>query len=114
MCGDDKNSSEKRKEDRLLPEKYSNIEFSLKIDDFPSTYKFKLRDLSANGIGMLIKEDSDLVELIHEEDVLDMTYFSDDVAEDPKSIKTKIRHISKGTAEYFQGHYLVGFETIDE
>ncbi len=101
---------EKRSETRIIPDQYYSVEFSL-----PGTgniYKFKLRDLSASGLCILVNETSAVIKHLKVEETLDMTYHPPEPSTPVASLKTKIIHITKTEQTPFKGHYLVGLAII--
>ena len=106
------NTEEKRSEPRIIPDQYYSVEFSL-----PGTgniYKFKLRDLSANGLCILVNETSAVLSHLTVGETLDMTYHPPEPSTPAASLKTKIKHITKTEEAPFKGHYLVGLAIIEK
>ena len=102
--------SEKRIQARETAQTYHSVQFTKKGLD--AIYQFKLWDLSQNGMCILVKEDSTVLQHLAIGDILDMTFYPSEAKEDHRQLKTKIKHITKNDAGRFQGHYLVGLAII--
>jgi hypothetical protein len=74
-------------------------------------YLFKLRDISGNGLCILVKQDSTVFRQLNEGDMLDMEYNPTESSGPPKLLKTKIT--SKNCYDRFKGHSLVELSIID-
>lgn len=96
---------EERREPRSPASQYSSVEFS--ASKVSPVHQFKLRDISASGMGILVKEDSAVLTDLKVGDTLDMKYYPLDLSE-PEHMNTEIRHITKAEEERFKGHYFVG------
>ena len=57
-------------ESRTILDKYYSVQFSLSKMD--PAYLFKLRDISSNGLCILVKQDSTVFRQLNEGDILDM------------------------------------------
>jgi len=101
---------EKRSELRKVTDKYYSVEFKAEASGW--LYRFRLRDISSNGICILVKETSDLLQQIRVNDTLDMKYYSEKSLEKPENIRTKIQHITKDELGRYQGDYFVGLEIL--
>ena len=101
---------ERRTENRELIERYGSVEFSIR--DLSAAYIFRIRDMSAYGIGILIKEDSEILKHIMIGDMLDLKYNPIEASGTPHYFQTEIKHITKGDQDRFSGHFLVGLSVI--
>ena len=97
---------EKRSEPREIVDKFYSVEFALKGIDF--VYQFKIWNMSAKGMCVLIKEDSDVLKHLKAGDIVDMKYYSSDSLAPTEHLQTEIRHITKDDEGRFKGHFLVG------
>lgn len=101
---------ERRSESRSIVDKYSSVELS--TSNLLFVYQFKIWETSTSGMSILVKEDSAVLEQIKVGDVLDMKYYPVDSSEEPVSLKTEIKHITKDDQHRFKDHYLVGLTII--
>ena len=62
------NPIERRSEDRRIVNKYYTVEFL--VNDIKLEYRFKIWDISSNGISLLVDEDSDLLNYLKVGDIL--------------------------------------------
>jgi hypothetical protein len=97
---------EKRSESRTILDRYYSVEFKLK--ETGSLYHFKLRDLSSNGLGILVNEDSAVLEHLTVNEILKMKYYPPEASSSADFLKTKIKHITKKEQGSFKGHFLIG------
>ena len=103
---------DRRAESRSIVDKYSSVEFSIK--ELVYNYQFKIWEISPSGMSILVKEDSAVLEHVKVGDILDMKYYPVDLSEEPASLKTEIRHITKDDQDRFKGHYLIGLAIIEK
>ena len=101
---------EKRSEERRPPDKYYSVQFS--FDDMGPTYLFKLRDMPLNGLCILVKEDSSVLNQLEVGDILNMEYNPPGSSDSSKRLKTQIT--SKNSQDSFTGHSLVGLSIVDQ
>lgn len=106
------NIEEKRSEPRVILDQYYSVEFAL--PETGNIYKFKLRDLSSNGLCVLVNETSVVLRHLKVGETLDMTYYPPEPSAPVESLKTKIRHITKNEQAPFKGHYSVGLSIISK
>lgn len=107
-----KEIKEKRSESRTTVDKYYSLEFSK--EGMGSVYQFKIWNLSAKGMCVLVKEDSELLEYLEVGEVMDMKYYSSDASKPTEYLKTEIKHITKDDEGQFKGHFLIGLSILDE
>lgn len=77
------------------------------------SYRFKLRDFSSKGFGIIVKNDSKLLKLLTTGDILDMKYHPEKETAFPISHKTQIKHISEPDPGTFKDHMLVGLLILE-
>ena len=94
---------------RTILDKYYSVQFSLSKMD--PAYLFKLRNISDNGLCILVKQDSTVFRQLNEGDILDMEYNPIRSSGPTKLFKTKIT--SKNCYDRFKGHSLVELAIID-
>ena len=104
------NFTEIRSELRTILDKYYSVQFSLSKMD--PAYLFKLRNISDNGLCILVKQDSTVFRQLNEGDILDMEYNPTESSGPTKLLKTQIT--SKNCYDRFKGHSLVELSIIDK
>jgi len=104
-----KNYARNENELSTILDKYYSVQFSLSKMD--PTYLFKLRDISSNGLCILVKQDSNVFRQLNEGDILDMEYNPTRSSGPTKLLKTQIT--SKNCYDRFKGHSLVELTIID-
>jgi hypothetical protein len=103
------NSTERISESRNMLKKYYSVQFHLSGMD--EVYLFKLRDIPLNGLCILVKEDSPVLNKLKIGDILNMEYNPPESSDSPKLLKTQVA--SKISYERSTGHSLVGLSIID-
>jgi len=103
---------ERRLEVREILETYHSVEIS--VDGMAPFYVFKLRDISPSGMGILVRENSDLLNQIEPGQVVSTRYNPARSSSSPAILGTVIRHISKDTDPPYKGHVLVGLSTLSQ
>jgi len=76
-------------------------------------YLFKLRDFSKTGLGILVKENSDILKQINIGDILEMKYYPFEEKSQPRLLKTQIRHISMPESGKHKKHMVVGLYIME-
>ncbi len=104
-----KNFAGNKDESRTILDKYYSVQFSLSKMD--PAYLFKLRDISGNGLCILVKQDSSAFKQLKVGDVVDMEYNPKEFSGSTKLLKTQIT--SKNCYDRFKGHSLVELSIID-
>ena len=104
-----KNFAGNKDESRTILDKYYSVQFTLSRMD--PAYLFKLRDISSNGLCILVKQDSTVFRQLKEGDILDMEYNPTEPSGPTKLLKTHIT--SKNCYDRFKGHSLVELTIID-
>jgi hypothetical protein len=97
-------------ESRNILNKYYSVQFHLNGMD--AAYLFKLRDIPLNGLCILVKEDSPVLEELEVGDILNMGYNPAESQDSPKLLKTRVT--SKNPNESFSGHALVGLSILNQ
>lgn len=107
-------ADDRRSKPRTDVERFHSVEINLGAP-LP-IYQFNLRDISENGICILVKEDSPILEKIKVGQELDLIYYASDAskANITKRLKTTIRHITKGKPGHYKGHFMVGVSFADD
>ena len=100
------NREEKRSELRKVLDRYYSVEFKLK--ETGGLYHFKLRDLSSKSLGILVNEDSAVLDHLAVNDILKMKYYPPEASSSAEFLTTKIIHITKKEHGSFKGHFLIG------
>ncbi|MCF8144936.1 MAG: hypothetical protein K9N21_13555 [Deltaproteobacteria bacterium] len=90
----------------LSTNKYYSVEFSVNGSFF--VHQFKIRNLTTSSIGVLVNENSEIIDLLRVGDVIKMKYYPKDSFLPPDLMDTEIRHIKKERQGRFNGHYLIG------
>jgi len=104
--------NDRRSQPRLIPGQYSSVEFSL--TGVVHLYQFRIWNISPEGMGVLVKEGSEVLEHLKVGDVLNLKYYRQQQVDPPEYLKTEIRHITKDEQGKFKGHYLVGFSILEK
>ncbi len=105
------NSIERRSESRSIIDQYYSVEFSIENTAF--LYQFKIWNISPEGVCVLVREDSDLMNHIKVGDILDLKYCKP-ASSQYAELKTEIRHIDKNGTGRFQGLYQVGLSILED
>jgi hypothetical protein len=103
---------EKRAELRKVLDRYYSVEFKLK--ETGTIYHFKLRDISSNSLGILVNEDSAVLEYLNVNDTLKMKYYPPEASGSAECLKTQIIHITKKDGVSFKGHFLIGLAILEK
>jgi hypothetical protein len=106
------NREEKRSQLRKILDRYYSVEFKLK--DTGCLYHFKLRDLSSDGMGILVNENSAVLEHLSVNELIEMKYYPPVASSSAERLKTKIKHITKKEQGSFKGHFLIGLLIIEK
>lgn len=98
--------TEKRSEQRKRIDQYYSVEFLIK--DLGRIYQFKIWDLSSNGMCILVKDDSKVLEHLKIGEVVKMKYYHDELLKPVEHFETEVKHITKEEAGRFKGHHMIG------
>lgn len=102
----------RRSEPRSMADRYSSVEFSL--TGVVHLHQFRILNISSSGMGVLVKEGSEVLEHLKAGDVLKLKYYRPEPTEHPEYLKTEIKHITKDDQGRFRGHYLVGLSILEK
>lgn len=105
-------SLENRADPRTVIDHFYSIELS--VGGIETSYQFKIRDLSPEGIGILVREDSALIGHIKVGAILQVKYRPMESKAPIETKKTEIRHISKNETGAYGGHYIVGLAVLQD
>lgn len=106
-----RNDQNRRSNERTAPDRYYSVQFSVK--DLAYIYQFKIRDISAQGLCILVDENSEVLKYLKPGDVIDMKYYLSESMGMTEAFKTEIRHITKDADKRFKGHYQVGLLILE-
>jgi hypothetical protein len=106
---DTKNFAGNNDESKTILGKYYSVQFSL--SKMHPAYLFKLRDISNNGLCILVKQDSTVFKQLQVGDVVDMEYNPKEFSGLTKLLKTQIT--SKNCYDLFKGHSLVELSIVE-
>ena len=101
---------ERRSETRATDSRYYSVQFT--TEGLDSFYQFKLWNISAKGICILVNENSDVLNHLKVGDAIEMTYYLTNRQGAFENLKTEIKHITKNEDGRFRGHYLVGLSIL--
>ena len=77
-------------------------------------YQFRVKDVSSDGAGILIKEDSKFLSMIEVGQIVDADFISPKGTEPAGNHRTEVRHITKPNKEKNKGHFLVGLKILEK
>lgn len=100
-----------RVEPRTEGRKNASVEFV--PGNVGMAYQFKLTDFSSKGLGIMVRNDSKVLEQITAGDILDMKYYPEGAPQNPVFHRTQIKHISAPKPGKHQGHKLVGLLILE-
>ena len=104
------NLTESKDESRTILDNYYSVQFTLSRMD--PAYLFKLRDISSNGLCILVKQDSSAFKQLKVGDVVNMEYNPTESSGPSKLLKTQIT--SKNCYDRFKGHSLVELKVLTD
>jgi hypothetical protein len=90
---------------------YYSAEFV--VDGLGLSYQFKIWEKAPKAVSVLVKENSDLLQLLKVGDTLNVKYYSIKSAYPSDYQKTAVRHITRNDQGRLKGHYLVGLEILE-
>ena len=100
---------EKRSAVRSLPTGSHGAE--IKLTGVP-LYQFKLKDISHNGAGILVKDDSAMIKHLKVGQSLEIRFQMSPRSDLDGYFESKIKHITKINERRYKGHYLVGVKML--
>ncbi len=96
-------SGKERSDPRREADSFCHVEFKPAWANH--IYQCRIWNLSAKGMGILVRENSEILDHLKIDDVLEMRYHSEGATQ---LLKTKIQHITMQDKGRFKGHFLVG------
>lgn len=103
--------AERRSEARKATERYYSVQFSIRELSF--RYQFKLWNISSQGLCILVKKESAVLDHVHEGDIIDVDYYLVGGNGTLENRRTQIKHITPNDNGRFRGHCLVGLAIVD-
>ena len=76
-------------------------------------YQFRVTDVSTKGASILIKEDSDFLDMIEVGQIVDVNFISPEGYDLSGMYRAKIKHITKLNDGRYKGHLLVGVSILE-
>jgi hypothetical protein len=107
----DKITEEKRAEPRGTQLRNYRVEINLVGEPI---YQFRVTDVSSNGAGILIKEDSDFLSMIEINQTVDVEFISPKGTAPSGNFTAEIKHITKPGKDKNEGHLLVGISILQK
>ncbi|MBU0991552.1 MAG: PilZ domain-containing protein [Proteobacteria bacterium] len=98
--------TEMRSETRNTTHQYSSVEFW--VDELCIFYHCKVRDTSQNGLSILIKEDSQVLDHLKIGQQIQLKLYQNSLNAAIESRSTEVRHITRQGEGRYSGHVLVG------
>ncbi len=105
------NDEDRRSNQRTVPDKYYSVQFSVK--DLAYIYQFKIREVSAQGLCILVDGNSEVLKHIKPGDVIEMKYYLSESMGTTEAFKTEIRHVTKDADDRFRGHTQIGLLILE-
>lgn len=102
---------ERNSQGKGIAKQYYSAEFL--IDGLELPYQFRIQDVSAPCLYVLVKENSDIVSRLKVGETLNVKYYSASSSPTKGYQKTAVRHITKNDRGRLKGHYLVGLEILE-
>jgi len=93
-------------------DKYYSVEIA--IDGLEVVYQYGIWSVESTSMFVLVKEDSGILPWLEVGDILNMKYYATDILYPFENLDTEIQSITKQDQGRLKGHYLVGFEIVDE
>ena len=90
-----------------------NYRVEIKLIGAP-IYQFRVNDVSPEGAGILIKEDSKFLSLIEVGQIVDADFISPEGTDPTGNYRAEIRHITKPNEGKNKGHFLVGLKILEK
>jgi hypothetical protein len=102
---------DRRSNKRVSPDTYYSVQFSVK--DLAYIYQFKIRDVSNEGLCILVDENSEVLKYLKIGDIIEMKYYLSESLGTTEALKTEIRHVTKDADKRFKGHCQVGLRILE-
>jgi hypothetical protein len=90
---------------------YYSAEFA--VDGLAVSYQFKIWEKAPKAVSVVVKRNSDLLQLLKVGDTLNVKYYSIKSAYPSEWQKTAVRHITWNDQGRLKGHYLVGLDIVE-
>ena len=90
-----------------------NYRVEIKLIGAP-IYQFRVKDVSSDGAGILIKEDSKFLSMIEVGQIVDADFISPKGTDPSGNYRVEIRHITKPNKGKVKGHFLVGLSILEK
>lgn len=90
-----------------------NYRIEIKLTSAP-IYQFRVNDVSPEGAGILIKEDSKFLSMIEVGQIVDTEFISPKGTDPAGNYRAEIRHITKPNKGKNKGHFLVGLKILEK
>ncbi len=103
-------SSDRRSEPRTLAAQYHSVELQPKVPGL--MYQFKLWNISDHGLCIVVKKESEILDMIHVDDILTMNLCPNRQDAPKEPVAMKIAHITPKEDGKFQEHFLVGLSVL--
>jgi len=103
--------TERRGETRHPGKDFYGVEFSLPHIEY--VHQFGLWNLSNQGLCILVRPDSRILEALSVGLILDMKFYGPEDASVPRTLKAEIRHITRAEEGRFRNHVLVGVSILE-
>ena len=100
---------ERRSTERAFPTGFHGAE--IKLTGIP-LYQFKLKDISDNGVSLLVNENSAMIIHLEVGQCLKIKFHSDSHADLNGYFESEIKHITKIEEGRYKRHYLVGVQIL--
>lgn len=100
----------RRAEVRICHDQYHSVQFTK--TGLCMIYQFKIWNIAKEGMCILVRQDSTVMNHLKVGDLLDMEYYSGQGTDPVDQAKTQIKHITKNEDGHFKGHYLVGLSKL--
>ena len=113
MESEQKDASFKERRAKHRRTQLRNYRVEIKLTRAP-IYQFRVNDVSLDGAGILIKEDSKFMNMIEVGQIVDADFISPKGTEPAGIHRTEVRHITKPNEGKNKGHYLVGLSILEK
>jgi hypothetical protein len=90
---------------------FHSVEF--KVNGLPYLFQFKIWNTSQKQMFIMVKESSDILKRIKEEDIISMKFYHS-ASKYPMRLKTEIDYIREGKDGRFRNHFLVGLKILSD
>jgi hypothetical protein len=104
-------TGERRKELRTDAKQFYSVE--IYIREITRRYQFKLRDISEKGMGILVKEDSLILDHLGTGKILPMRYHPLRGPVLSEELNTRIQHVTRCESGRYHGHFVVGLQILE-